>query len=49
MKCIFGVHINIKVFYKLIISFWVYVTRHVKSSQIKKLHIFAISPGKGGG
>ena len=36
MKFIFGILINIKVFYKLIISFWVSVTRHVQSTQNKK-------------
>ena len=36
MKCIFGVQINIKVFYKLILSFWVCVARLVQSIQNKK-------------
>ena len=37
MKCIFGVHINIEVFYRLKLSFWVCVTRHAQSTQNKKL------------
>ena len=36
MKCFFGMWINIKVFYKLILSFWVCVTRHAQSTQNKK-------------
>ena len=40
MKFIFGVEINIKVFYKLIISFWLYITSHDQSIQNNK---FAIS------
>ena len=32
----FGMQINIKVIYKLILSFWVFVTRHVQSTQNKK-------------
>ena len=35
MKFIFGMQIN-RVFYKLTLSFWVCVTRHVKSTQNKK-------------
>ena len=34
MKCIFGMQINIKVFYKLILSFWDCVTRHAQGTQI---------------
>ena len=37
MNFIFGMHINIEVFYKLIISFWVCVARHAQSTQNKKL------------
>ena len=48
MKCIFVMHINIEVFYKLIISFWVYTASHAQSTQ-NKLHIFAIYPEKHGG
>ena len=33
MKFIFGMQINIEVFYKLILSIWVCVTRHVQSTQ----------------
>ena len=36
MKCIFGMQINIEVFYKLILSFWVCATRHAQSTQNKK-------------
>ena len=35
MKCLFGMHINIKVFYKLILLFWVCVARHAQSTQNK--------------
>ena len=35
MKFVCGMQIN-KVFYKLILSFWVWVTRHAKSAQNKK-------------
>ena len=41
MKFIFGIHINIEVFYKLILSFWVCVTKNAQSTQNNKL--FAIS------
>ena len=40
MKFIFGIHINMEVFYKLILSIWVCVTRHAQSTQNNK---FAIS------
>ena len=40
--------INIEVFYKLILSFWVCVTRHTQITQNQNLHIFAISPEKHG-
>ena len=36
MKFIFGLQINIAVFYKLVLSFWVCVTRHTQSTQNKK-------------
>ena len=36
MKFIFGMQINIEVFCKLILSFWVCATRHVQSTQNKK-------------
>ena len=39
MKCIFGMQIIIEVFYKLISSFWVCVTRHAQSTQNKKFAI----------
>ena len=31
----FGTYINIEVFYKLILSFWVYTARHAQSTQNK--------------
>ena len=40
MKFIFGIHINMEVFYKLILSIWVCVTKHAQSTQNNK---FAIS------
>ena len=36
IKCIFSVQINIKVFCKMIISFWVCLTRHAQSIQNKR-------------
>ena len=36
MKCIGGMQINIQVFYKLILSFWVCAIRHAQSTQNKK-------------
>ena len=33
--CAFGMKISIKVFYKLILLFWVYTTRHTQSTQNK--------------
>ena len=35
MNCVFCMHINIKVLYKLILSFWVCATRHAQSIQTK--------------
>ena len=43
MKCIFGMEINIEVFYKLILSFWVCVTRHSQSTQNKFAYLCNIS------
>ena len=37
MKCIFGMQINIEVFYKLMQSFWVCLARLAQSIQNKKL------------
>ena len=42
MKFIFGIQIN-KVFYKLILSFWVDISRYAQSTQ-NKVYIFAITP-----
>ena len=39
MKFIFGMHINIEVFYKLIVSFRVCVTRHAQSTLNNKFSI----------
>ena len=47
MKFSFGMHINIKVFYKLILS-WVCIARLAKVSKIRRLDIFAIYPEKHG-
>ena len=44
MKFIFDMQINIKVFCKVILSFWVRVTRHAPKVPKISLHIFAISP-----
>ena len=35
MQFIFGMQLNIEVFYKLMLSFWVCVTRHAQSTQNK--------------
>ena len=40
MKFIFGIQINMEVFYELILSFWVCLTKHAQSTQNNK---FAIS------
>ena len=36
MKSIFGMQVNIEVFYKMILSFWVCIGRHAQSTQTKK-------------
>ena len=46
MKCIFGMQINIDVFYKLILSFWVCATRHTQSTQNKKCAYLCNFPRK---
>ena len=43
MKFIFGIKINIEVFYKLILSFWVCVTRNAQSTQVKFAYLCNIS------
>ena len=43
MNLIFGMQINIKVFYKLILSFWLRTTRHAESTQNKFAYLFSIS------
>ena len=40
MKFIFGIEINMEVFYLLILSFWVCVTRHAQSTQNNQFAIF---------
>ena len=45
-EVIFGIWINIEVFYKFILLFWVFIARHVQNTQIRSLHIFALSPEK---
>ena len=37
MTCIFGMQVNIEVFCKLILSFWVCIARHAQSTQNKKV------------
>ena len=43
MNFIFGMHINIEVFCKLILSFWVYVSRHAQLTQNKFAYFCNIS------
>ena len=43
MKCIFGMQINIEVFCKLILSFWLCLTRHSQSTQNKFSYLRNIS------
>ena len=37
MNFIFGLQVNIEVFYKLILSFWLCITRHAQSTKNNKL------------
>ena len=39
MNFIFGMQINIEAFYKLILSLWVFVTRHAQSTQNKLVYL----------
>ena len=39
MNFIFAMQINIKVFFKLILSFWVCVTRHAQSTQNRFVYL----------
>ena len=48
MNFVFGMQINIKVFCKLILSFWVRVTRYAQSTQNKFAYL-SISTEKHGG
>ena len=43
IKFIFSMQINIDVFYKLILSFWVSVTRHAQTTQNKSAYLCNIS------
>ena len=43
MNFTFGIQINIKVFYKLILSFWLWITRHAQSTQNKFAYLCSIS------
>ena len=43
MNCIFGKHIDIEIFYKLILSFYVCVIRHARSAQNKFTYFSNIS------
>ena len=49
MKFIFGMQINIKVLFKLILSFWVCAPGMPKLPEIRSLHILAIFLEKHGG
>ena len=46
MKSIFGLQINIDVFYKLMLSFWVCATRHPQSTQNNKFVYLCNIPRK---
>ena len=46
IKFIFSMQINIEVFYKLILSIWVFELGMPKEPKIRSLHIFGISPEK---
>ena len=43
MKFVFCMQINIKIFCKVILSFWVSETRHAQSTQNKFVYLFNIS------
>ena len=43
IKCVFCIEINIKILYKLILSFWVCTTRHAQSIQNKFAYLCNIS------
>ena len=44
IKFIFAMQVNMEVFYKLILSFWVCVVTHAQSAKKRSLDISAISP-----
>ena len=39
MKLVFCLHVNARIFYKLIISLWVYIAKHTQSIQNNKFLI----------
>ena len=41
MKFVFGMLINIEVFYKLVLSFWVCIAKHAQSTENKKFAYFS--------
>ena len=43
MKFVFCMQINIEIFYKVLLPFWVSVTRHAQSTQSKFPYIYNIS------
>ena len=45
MKFIYGMQVNIEVFYKLVLSFWVCLAR-LEVPKVRSLYIFAVSPEK---
>ena len=44
IKFIFAMQVNLEVFYKLKLSFWVCVATHAQSAKKRSLDISAISP-----
>ena len=36
MKCIYGMQINVKIFFNFIVSFWVCIASHAQNSQNNK-------------
>ena len=47
-KFVFCMQINTEVLYKLILSFWAWVTRHAESTQNKKFTYLCNSPQRRG-
>ena len=46
MKCIFGIQRNSKIFYKVILSFWVCAARHAQNTQNRKFAYLCNIPRK---